>query len=224
MEHTTSTWPQPGNSIPSPSWESIQLWDWLWRTSKLLTIELYGTFKSKGTPNAAAAAAAAASLLGPLLHSYLCSVTYSGRCRWAWPPQNINWKGERSFLKTRKEDGMILHPVMPIWLKCLRVYKTWEVTTQIQDTTLRNFLSGSNCGRKISTTLLEFQANQNNNWRDQGHTHPKHLIKPPSFHLGDQPNLLFPFSRPESFTSFGWILIGSVFSCVVDPLERSNVL
>lgn len=24
-----------------------------------------------------------------------------------------------------------------------------------------------------------------------------------SFHLGDQPSLLFPFSRPESFTSLG---------------------
>lgn len=32
-----------------------------------------------------------------ILHSYRCSVTYSGRCRWAWPPENRNQKGERSF-------------------------------------------------------------------------------------------------------------------------------
>lgn len=106
------------------------------------------------------------------------------------------WKGLFKNTKRRQNSPPSSQTYLILTFESLQ---TWEATTQIQDTTLRIFLwSGSNSGRKISTTHLEFQENQ----KKKNDATKAHSYQATLFHVGDQTDFIFPFSRPESLGSF----------------------
>lgn len=77
---------------------------------------------------------------------------------------------------------------------------------------VEDFLSGSNCGRKSSTTHLEFQESQ----KKKTDAAKAHSYQATSFHVGDQTNFLFPLQNLSVHLT-RWILIGGVFGWVGHP-------
>lgn len=90
-------------------------------------------------------------------------------------------------------------------------------------------LYGSNLGRKIPTNILNIHEKPKTIITDAAKAYSSRTpYQATSFHLGDQPKLLFPFSRPESFHSIWvnpdweciWLCISSLWK---DPMFCRSV-